>query len=199
MMRWMDSGARQRRLGTQHRHADRSDAGCGQHGVLPGSRLLDRLHAPRSGPSAVLRLPVAVTFAMLMLVTSDNLLQMFFGWEGVGLASYLLIGFWYKKPSANAAAMKAFIVNRVGDFGFRSASSACSCCLARSSFDAIFAANAALRPTLPAGQGAEGGETVLNLSSACISTRPMRSPCLPASLHGRHGQVGAVPAAHLAA
>lgn len=58
------------------------------------------------------------TFAMLMLVTSDNLLQMFFGWEGVGLASYLLIGFWYKKPSANEAAMKAFIVNRVGDFGF---------------------------------------------------------------------------------
>jgi len=58
------------------------------------------------------------TFAMLMLVTSDNLLQMFFGWEGVGLASYLLIGFWFKKPSANAAAMKAFIVNRVGDFGF---------------------------------------------------------------------------------
>ena len=58
------------------------------------------------------------TFAMLMLVTSDNLLQMFFGWEGVGLASYLLIGFWYKKPSANAAAIKAFVVNRVGDFGF---------------------------------------------------------------------------------
>lgn len=58
------------------------------------------------------------TFAMLMLVTSDNLIQMFFGWEGVGLASYLLIGFWFKKPSANAAAMKAFVVNRVGDFGF---------------------------------------------------------------------------------
>ena len=58
------------------------------------------------------------TFAMLMLVTSDNLLLMFFGWEGVGLASYLLIGFWFKKPTANAAAMKAFVVNRVGDFGF---------------------------------------------------------------------------------
>ncbi|AZO02209.1 MULTISPECIES: NADH-quinone oxidoreductase subunit L [unclassified Mesorhizobium] len=58
------------------------------------------------------------TFAMLMLVTADNLIQMFFGWEGVGLASYLLIGFWYKKPSANAAAIKAFVVNRVGDFGF---------------------------------------------------------------------------------
>ncbi len=58
------------------------------------------------------------TFMMLMLITADNLVQMFFGWEGVGLASYLLIGFWYKKPSANAAAIKAFVVNRVGDFGF---------------------------------------------------------------------------------
>ena len=58
------------------------------------------------------------TFAMLMLVTADNLVQLFFGWEGVGVASYLLIGFYYRKPSAGAAAMKAFIVNRVGDFGF---------------------------------------------------------------------------------
>ena len=58
------------------------------------------------------------TFAMLTLVTSDNFLQLFFGWEGVGLCSYFLIGFWFKKDSANAAAIKAFIVNRVGDFGF---------------------------------------------------------------------------------
>ena len=58
------------------------------------------------------------TFAMLMLVTADNIIQMFFGWEGVGLASYLLIGFWFRKPSASAAAIKAFVVNRVGDLGF---------------------------------------------------------------------------------
>lgn len=58
------------------------------------------------------------TFAMLMLVTADNLVQLFFGWEGVGVVSYLLIGFWFKKPTANAAAIKAFVVNRVGDFGF---------------------------------------------------------------------------------
>src|SRR5205814_6541854 len=58
------------------------------------------------------------TFFMLMLVTSNNFVQMFFGWEGVGLCSYLLIGFWFDRPSANAAAIKAFVVNRVGDFGF---------------------------------------------------------------------------------
>ena len=58
------------------------------------------------------------TFSMLVLITADNFLQLFFGWEGVGLCSYLLIGFWYQKPAANSAAIKAFIVNRVGDFGF---------------------------------------------------------------------------------
>ena len=58
------------------------------------------------------------TFFMLALITANDLLQLFFGWEGVGLSSYLLIGFWYDRPSANAAAIKAFIVNRIGDFGF---------------------------------------------------------------------------------
>jgi NADH-quinone oxidoreductase subunit L len=80
------------------------------------------------------------TFAMLMLVTSDNLLQLFFGWEGVGLASYLLIGFWYNRPSANAAAIKAFIVNRVGDFGFALGIFATFVLFGTIDFDAIFAA-----------------------------------------------------------
>jgi NADH-quinone oxidoreductase subunit L len=79
------------------------------------------------------------TFAMLMLVTSDNLVQMFFGWEGVGLASYLLIGFWYKKPSANAAAIKAFVVNRVGDFGFALGIFAIFALIGSTDFETIFA------------------------------------------------------------
>jgi NADH-quinone oxidoreductase subunit L len=80
------------------------------------------------------------TFAMLMLVTANNFLQMFFGWEGVGLASYLLIGFWYKKPEANAAAMKAFIVNRVGDFGFALGIFGVWFIFKTLDFDAVFAA-----------------------------------------------------------
>jgi NADH-quinone oxidoreductase subunit L len=80
------------------------------------------------------------TFAMLMLVTSDNLVQMFFGWEGVGLASYLLIGFWYQKPSANAAAIKAFVVNRVGDFGFSLGIFLTFVLTQSVTFDAVFAA-----------------------------------------------------------
>ncbi|MDF1607506.1 NADH-quinone oxidoreductase subunit L [Hoeflea sp. YIM 152468] len=99
------------------------------------------------------------TFAMLMLVTSDNLLQMFFGWEGVGVASYLLIGFWYKKPSANAAAMKAFIVNRVGDFGFLLGIFGVFVLFGSASFDVIFAAAADYLPA----EGADAGGTILTL------------------------------------
>ena len=77
---------------------------------------------------------------MLMLVTADNLLQMFFGWEGVGLCSYLLIGFWYEKPEANAAAIKAFVVNRVGDFGFALGIMGVFLMFNSISFETIFAA-----------------------------------------------------------
>ena len=80
------------------------------------------------------------TFAMLMLVTSDNLLQMFFGWEGVGLMSYLLIGFWYTRESANAAAIKAFVVNRICDFGFALGIFGCFYVFQSVEFDTIFAA-----------------------------------------------------------
>ena len=78
------------------------------------------------------------TFAMLMLVTADNLVQLFFGWEGVGVASYLLIGFWYHKESAHKAAMKAFVVNRVGDFGFALGILAVFALTGSVQFDAIF-------------------------------------------------------------
>ncbi len=78
------------------------------------------------------------TFSMLMLVTSNNLLQLFFGWEGVGVCSYLLIGFWYDRPSANAAAIKAFVVNRVGDFGFALGIVGCYLLFDSISFDVIF-------------------------------------------------------------
>jgi NADH-quinone oxidoreductase subunit L len=80
------------------------------------------------------------TFAMLMLVTANNLLQLFFGWEGVGLVSYLLIGYWYERPSANAAAIKAFIVNRIGDLGFAVGIALTYLIFHTISFDQIFAA-----------------------------------------------------------
>ena len=87
------------------------------------------------------------TFAMLMLVTADNLAQMFFGWEGVGLASYLLIGFYFRKPSANAAAIKAFVVNRVGDFGFALGIMALFFLTDSIKFDDVFAAAPELAQT----------------------------------------------------
>ena len=87
------------------------------------------------------------TFAMLMLVTADNLVQLFFGWEGVGVASYLLIGFWYKKDSAHTAAMKAFVVNRVGDFGFALGILAIYQIFGSIQFDDIFANAAVMADT----------------------------------------------------
>jgi NADH-quinone oxidoreductase subunit L len=84
------------------------------------------------------------TFAMLMLVTADNLAQLFFGWEGVGLSSYLLIGFWFHKPEANAAAIKAFVVNRIGDFGFALGIFAVFLLTGSIDFDTIFAQAPAL-------------------------------------------------------
>jgi len=98
------------------------------------------------------------TFAMLMLVTSDNLVQMFFGWEGVGLASYLLIGFWYKKPSANAAAIKAFVVNRIGDFGFLLGLFGVFVLFGSVNFGTIFANAASFIPAAAHGTEAAAGE-----------------------------------------
>ncbi len=87
------------------------------------------------------------TFAMLMLVTADNFVQLFFGWEGVGLASYLLIGFWYQRPAANAAALKAFVDNRIGDFGFTLGIFAAFFVLGHLDFDPAFAAIDGVRGT----------------------------------------------------
>src|SRR5690606_1370263 len=105
------------------------------------------------------------TFAMLMLVTADNLVQMFFGWEGVGLASYLLIGFWYKKPSANAASMKAFIVNRVGDFGFILGIFGVFMLFGSVSFDTLFANTQNYLPGTP-----ESAEPVLTFLGYSLTT-----------------------------
>jgi NADH-quinone oxidoreductase subunit L len=124
------------------------------------------------------------TFAMLALVTADDFLQLFFGWEGVGLASYLLIGFWYHKPSANAAAIKAFIVNRVGDFGFALGIFAVFTLFNSIQYDTVFAS----APD-------QVGKTMEFLGFP----RRRADADLSASLHGRHGQVGAVPSAHLVA
>src|SRR5262249_39799333 len=98
------------------------------------------------------------TFAMLMLVTAGNPVQVFFGWEGVCLAPHLLIGVWYKKPSANAAAIKAFIVNRIGDFGFALGIFGVFVLFGSVNFDTIFANAASFVPVEGA---AEHAETVL--------------------------------------
>jgi NADH-quinone oxidoreductase subunit L len=104
------------------------------------------------------------TFAMLMLVTANNFLQLFFGWEGVGLASYLLIGFWYTRPSANAAAIKAFIVNRVGDFGFALGIFGIYYVFKTLDFDAVFQA----APALVGKQFIFAGHSVDILTTLCL-------------------------------
>ena len=105
------------------------------------------------------------TFAMLTLVTADNLVQMFFGWEGVGLASYLLIGFWYQKPSANAAAMKAFVVNRVGDFGFLLGIFGLFVVFGSANLDTIFAGAGQMVGTIYP----EGGEAAANAAAPILN------------------------------
>ena len=182
---WITSGDLKVDWALARRHADRGDAGRRHHRLGPRASLFDRLHGTRirtgRASSAYLSL---FTFAMLMLVTADNLVQLFFGWEGVGLASYLLIGFWYQKPEANAAAIKAFIVNRVGDFGFALGIFAVFMMTGAVDFDTVFAQ----APSLD-----RQDHPFLRLE------RRRADADLPAAVHGRDGQVGAVPAAHLAA
>ena len=104
------------------------------------------------------------TFAMLMLVTANNFLQLFFGWEGVGLASYLLIGFWYTRPTANAAAIKAFVVNRVGDFGFALGIFGVYAMFKTLDFDAVFAA----APAMVGKQMIFAGHSMDILTTLCL-------------------------------
>jgi NADH-quinone oxidoreductase subunit L len=104
------------------------------------------------------------TFAMLMLVTANNFLQLFFGWESVGLASYLLIGFWYTRPSANAAAIKAFVVNRVGDFGFALGIFGIYYVFKTLDFDTVFRA----APALVGKQFIFAGHSVDILTTLCL-------------------------------
>ena len=119
-----------------------------------------------------------------MLVTASNLVQMYFGWEGVGLCSYLLIGFWYDRPSANAAAIKAFVVNRVGDFGFALGIFGTYLLFDTVNLDTIFAA--------------VGGK-----ESAILDFLGMHLPALEVTLrpalHRGHGKVGPARSAHVAA
>ncbi len=124
------------------------------------------------------------TFAMLALVTANDFIQMFFGWEGVGVASYLLIGFWFEKRSANDAAIKAFVVNRVGDFGFALGIMCCFWAYGSIEFDKVFAA-AAAHPDL-----------VFTLGSF---SAPDDRGRLRAVVHRCDGQKRAILPAHLAA
>jgi NADH-quinone oxidoreductase subunit L len=122
------------------------------------------------------------TFSMLMLVMSNNMLQLFFGWEAVGLVSYLLIGFWFNKPTAIFANMKAFLVNRVGDFGFILGIGLIAAYAGTLNYGEAFAKADELSKLSIPGHRLDAGDRDLHLP-----------------LHRRHGQVGAVPLARLAA
>jgi NADH:ubiquinone oxidoreductase subunit 5 (subunit L)/multisubunit Na+/H+ antiporter MnhA subunit len=137
------------------------------------------------------------TFAMLMLVTSDNLIQMFFGWEGVGLASYLLIGFWYKKAIASAAAIKAFVVNRVGDFGFLLGIFGLFALTGSVNFDAVFANVAAPDSCRRCGRKHRHGAELRGLCTEQSGCPDGRLRCC--LFMGAMGKSAQVPAAHLAA
>ncbi|MCY4049753.1 MAG: proton-conducting transporter membrane subunit, partial [Hyphomicrobiales bacterium] len=104
------------------------------------------------------------TFMMLALVTANDFLQLFFGWEGVGLASYLLIGFWFKKPAANSAAIKAFVVNRVGDLGLVLAIAAIFATFGSIQYDAVFS----LAPTVTEQSFSFFGADVRTLDAICL-------------------------------
>lgn len=108
------------------------------------------------------------TFSMLMLVTADNFIQLFFGWEGVGLCSYLLIGFWFKKPSACAAAMKAFIVNRVGDFGFALGIAAVFLTFGSVDFETVFKAANDFHATTPEATWSIFGMNLPVMDTICL-------------------------------
>lgn len=108
------------------------------------------------------------TFSMLMLVTADNFIQLFFGWEGVGLCSYLLIGFWFEKPTACAAAMKAFIVNRVGDFGFALGIAAIFFTFGSVDFETVFKTASAFHTDTPEASWVLLGFTVPVMDTICL-------------------------------
>jgi NADH-quinone oxidoreductase subunit L len=132
------------------------------------------------------------TFSMLMLVMSNNFLQLFFGWEAVGLVSYLLIGFWYTRPSAIFANLKAFLVNRVGDFGFLLGIAGVLFWFQSLDYATVFQ-NAARRPACCADRARRSSARLRRLGSAGAQLH------LHLPVHRRHGQVGAGAAARVAA
>jgi hypothetical protein len=168
-------------VGFHDRRPDGDDDVRGDLCLADGAPLHHRLHAWRRGYNRFFSYISLFTFSMLMLVMSNNLLQLFFGWEAVGLVSYLLIGFWFNKPTAIFANMKAFLVNRVGDFGF----------ILGIGLIAAYAGTLNYTECLPRLELADLGVSGHRLDA---DHRDLHLP-----VHWRHGQVGPVPAACVAA